>query len=190
MYFYIADLHFGHKNIINLDHRPWDDLESMESDLIARWNERVTDNDDVYILGDFCIQNEEDWIRILKALNGNKHIIIGNHDFKNYPDSILELLAEPPQRMMGLVDNGHEVILCHYPILVYRHDKYPEVVMLYGHVHNTIEDEAVRVGIRATKEYLANSTPSYDYQGNLHNVWCGNYNYAPATLQEILSNDQ
>ena len=62
--------------------------------------------------------------------------------------------------------------------------------MLYGHVHQTIEDEAVRVGVRATKEYLANKSPDYDYQGNLHNVWCGNYNYAPATLQEILSNNK
>ncbi len=31
--FYIADTHFGHKNILDYDKRPWPDLAHMERDL-------------------------------------------------------------------------------------------------------------------------------------------------------------
>ena len=187
MNYYIADTHFGHKGILDLDKRPWDNIQDMQTDMTARWNARVTDNDDVYILGDFCL-NKSDWIELLTSLNGRKHLIIGNHDLKKFPDNVLELLAEPPQRLMGIEDSGYSVILCHYPLLTYWHSENPSVVMLYGHVHQTPEDDAVRAGINATKEHLKKTCPSYEYQGNLHNVWCGYYDYAPATLEEISKN--
>ena len=30
MNYYIADTHFGHKNVLRLDHRPFADVEQME----------------------------------------------------------------------------------------------------------------------------------------------------------------
>ena len=54
MNYYIADTHFGHRNIINLDGRPFHDITEMKLALIARWNKRVTSEDTVFILGDFC----------------------------------------------------------------------------------------------------------------------------------------
>ena len=52
MNYYIADLHFSHKNIVRFDNRPYDTIEQMNNDLIKRWNDVVTDRDDVYVLGD------------------------------------------------------------------------------------------------------------------------------------------
>ena len=189
MKYYIADTHFGHENILKLDNRPWDNLEDMEADMISRWNSRVTDSDDVYILGDFCWHSKAHWIRLLTTLKGRKHIVLGNHDLKEFPQKILELLADEPQKLLGVIDGGHHVVLCHYPILAYWHDNQQDSVMLYGHVHNTVEDEAVRAGVAATKEYIKENKPDYVYCGNLHNVWCGYYDYAPATLEEILKNN-
>ena len=54
MNLYIADLHFGHSNIILHDHRPFADADTMDKCLIDLWNGRVSNDDHVYILGDFC----------------------------------------------------------------------------------------------------------------------------------------
>ena len=83
--FYISDLHqqFGHANILRFDNRPFSNVQDMERTIIKNWNERVTKDDTVYILGDFCWGLEDEWIRILDQLNGMKVLIRGNHDLKN-----------------------------------------------------------------------------------------------------------
>ena len=64
MNYYISDLHFGHKNIINFDHRPFFDIEEMEEVLVMNWNATVHKDDTVYILGDFCWGKADEWLRI------------------------------------------------------------------------------------------------------------------------------
>ena len=54
MIYYIADTHFGHKNVIRFDQRPFFDVEEMEESITMLWNAVVRKNDTVYILGDFC----------------------------------------------------------------------------------------------------------------------------------------
>ena len=49
MNYYISDLHFGHKNALKFDNRPYFTLTEMKDDIIKRWNERVKKNDNVYI---------------------------------------------------------------------------------------------------------------------------------------------
>ena len=47
MIYYIADMHFGHTNVICFDDRPFADTEQMDEVLIQNWNERVTADDTV-----------------------------------------------------------------------------------------------------------------------------------------------
>lgn len=49
----------------------------MDRALIENWNERVHNDDRVYILGDLLYRCE-DPIAILKQLKGRKHLIVGN----------------------------------------------------------------------------------------------------------------
>ena len=89
MNYYISDLHFSHKNILNFDHRPYDTIEEMELDLISRWNNQVSNEDHVYILRDFLWKAESnEWIRILNKLKGNIHLILGNHDPKHFSTGV------------------------------------------------------------------------------------------------------
>ena len=79
--YYIADTHFDHDAIISFDNRPFlFGAEEMNAALIKNWNGVVGKDDTVYILGDFCWSTADRWIEILKQLNGNKELILGNHE--------------------------------------------------------------------------------------------------------------
>ena len=80
MIYYIADMHFGHTNVLRFDNRPFSDTAQMDDTLIQNWNERVADDDTIYILGDAFWKNEENSIQIMERLRGHKHLIQGNHD--------------------------------------------------------------------------------------------------------------
>lgn len=70
MIYYISDLHFGHQNVIGMDGRPFETIEEMDETLIRLWNERVTDDDDVYIVGDFAYHNNYTATWYLRQLKG------------------------------------------------------------------------------------------------------------------------
>ena len=57
MNLYISDLHFGLKNVILFDHRPFSDVDTKDHCLIQLWNSRVSADDDVYIVGVLCCRS-------------------------------------------------------------------------------------------------------------------------------------
>lgn len=57
MVFFTSDLHLGHRNIIQLCNRPFSSIDEMDQRFIEKWNEKVTDADTVYILGDLMFRN-------------------------------------------------------------------------------------------------------------------------------------
>ena len=116
MNFYIADTHFGHDNIRKLSNRPFNSVEEMDNAIIENWNRKVTNNDDVYILGDFSYKSE-DPIEYLKKLNGRKHLIIGNHDNKLLKNPACKKYFVEIVDMKMVDDNGNQIVLCHYPLV-------------------------------------------------------------------------
>lgn len=78
--FFIADPHFGHKNIIQYENRPFPDVETMDAALIERWNQTVSPEDIVYLAGDFSFYGREKTKAIAAKLQGRKRLVMGNHD--------------------------------------------------------------------------------------------------------------
>lgn len=74
-----ADEHYRHKNIIRFCGRPFVSVGHMEAELILRHNLVVGDDDDVFHLGDFSM-DERIVTDILAKLHGRHHLIAGNHD--------------------------------------------------------------------------------------------------------------
>lgn len=176
MIYYIADMHFGHENVLRFDGRPFADTEQMDEVRVHNWNAHVTDDDVVYVLGDAFWKNEENSVRLVQQLNGHKHLIQGNHDrvhgqLQPYWESI-EPYAE-------IHDDNTLVILSHYPILFYK-NQHHGAVMLYGHIHNTREWQLVE---KWKREQWELGIPS-----RLINVGCmmEYMDYTPRTLSELL----
>lgn len=80
MNYFTSDLHFGHFNAIGFDYRPFQTVEEMDKALIDNWNRKVTNEDTVYILGDFCFHSDKEPEYYLQQLKGKKYLVQGNHD--------------------------------------------------------------------------------------------------------------
>lgn len=78
--FITSDLHFGHNKPFLYEPRGFNSIEEHDEEVIRRWNNVVSPEDEVYILGDLMLNDNEHGIECLKRLNGIKHIITGNHD--------------------------------------------------------------------------------------------------------------
>ena len=86
MVYFTADMHFGHRAIINMQNRPFESVEEMDRVLLQNFNSVVHKNDTVYILGDICHHMKvEDADDLIRKMNGKKYLIIGNHDKKYDP---------------------------------------------------------------------------------------------------------
>lgn len=137
---FTSDLHFKHKNIIKYCDRPFIDLEHMTENLILLWNECVKEDDVVYILGDFCFGGYSRWEKILKRLNGEIHLILGNHDSKKIARKLLENGYLKSISSMELIEvDGQEVFLCHFPMSDWP-NKERGSIMLHGHIHSLKND--------------------------------------------------
>lgn len=68
MNYFISDLHFGHKNCLAFDNRPFKSIEENDETIIKNWNNTVGIDDDVYLLGDVSWYNttKEMWFIIIE----------------------------------------------------------------------------------------------------------------------------
>ena len=124
MIYYISDLHIGHKAAIRFDERPFADTNEMEKEIIRRWNEKVTTDDDVYILGD-----------VFYRYKGRPA------DFLRKDDEALSCFADVDKLRM-IKDNERGVVLCHYPLITWNKKHYGSY-HVYGHVHRNIGEETL-----------------------------------------------
>lgn len=131
MYWFTADTHFGHSNIIKFCNRPFQNVEEMDEALIENWNKNIKEDDTVYHLGDFKFKKSENFLR---RLNGYKILIEGNHD-KN--SSLKDGWSEIYQYKKIVIDYK-DIILFHYPIREWD-QYYRKSWHLYGHVHNNVK---------------------------------------------------
>lgn len=127
--FVVADTHFGDDNIRKFENRPFASLSYMNEKMIKKWNETVSDDDTVYVLGDFCVESEIKNVLSEKKLNGKIILIVGNHD-KGLEDEYrkygVEVIEHP------IILDGFW-ILSHEPMYVSEQSPYANV---FGHVHN------------------------------------------------------
>lgn len=120
-------------------------------------------DDTVYILGDFCWAKESEWPSYLGPLAGQKVLIRGNHDPRQFSQTTKKFLSDVKD-YKEITDNGRHVILSHYPIPFHKADYNPDCWMLYGHVHTTREYDFM---VKLRRETKASHTEDGYCVGNL-----------------------
>jgi len=149
--YFTSDQHFGHKNIITYETRPWRDVDEMTTGLIANYNSVISDDDTVYFVGDFTLQFRYA-AAVLPKLKGNKQLYMGNHDschpafkFKDKTATVQQYLdigfTKVALSKSLVLANGKRAFVTHVP---YDDMRYPhfaavrgeEDILIHGHVHS------------------------------------------------------
>jgi calcineurin-like phosphoesterase family protein len=143
--FFTSDTHYFHKNIIKYSNRPFKHVDEMNETLITNWNSVVSDKDIIYHLGDFGFAPESSLANVSRRLNGEKHIILGNHDdIQKLKQSghwrsisyYKELRVPDPDTKTG----RQSIVLCHYSFRVWNKSHHG-AWNLYGHSHGTLYND-------------------------------------------------
>jgi calcineurin-like phosphoesterase family protein len=159
-YWFTADTHFGHGNIIKYCDRPFlsrEERDALRGDpraklrlsaetvqrhddaLLDAINARVAADDHLWILGDFCwggaaeARQYRDRIRC-----ANVFLVWGNHD----PGEIGPVFTDTMEQGMIRVE-GQEIWLNHYPMRSWN-KAFHGSWHLYGHVHGRLRREDER----------------------------------------------
>ena len=184
MNYYIADLHFSHRNILQFDKRPFQSVDQMNADLIRRWNGTVTANDDVYVLGDM-FWNPDEAPMILEQLHGKIHLIKGNHDrflHNSKAKAALAGIKDYDDICVTLEDGTkRRVILCHYFMPMYIGHRY-NAIHLHAHSHFSHEADLEVAYARRLRQL--------GFRNEIYNVGCMYWNFEPVTLDEILAHGE
>lgn len=141
---FTADTHFGHGSIIRSCNRPFSDVAETDRFMIEAWNSVVAPRDTVYHLGDFANWRlKEPQLRAyFDALNGDKRLIIGNHDHeatRGLP------WASVDHRAFVKVD-GQELILDHYAGRTWNKSHHGSV-QLFGHSHGQMPGNSQQLDV-------------------------------------------
>lgn len=137
---FTSDTHFCHNKEFLYQPRGFDNIEDMNNTIVKNWNEVVSEDDDVYHLGDIMLNDNEKGIKYLKQLKGKIHIILGNH----CTDTRIELYKELPNiveiKYAKLIKIGKQYYyLSHYPTFTANYDDdkpyHSHIINLYGHTH-------------------------------------------------------
>jgi len=161
-YWWTADYHFSHFNIIRYCERPFKTAEEMNKVIIRKHNERVKPEDTVFFLGDFIFKGgkeggEDKYRQFEKKLNGKFIFIKGNHDRNN---SLRTIITK-----MYLHYGANDICMTHRP-----ENTDPNVPLNFcGHVHQRYKIKRLN-----EKSLIVNLSVE---------VW----NYYPVTFGEISS---
>lgn len=108
----------------------WKRAKQMNQMIIENWNDVVKPQDTVYHLGDVCMGRKKDVPEIIQKLNGNIHLIRGNHDGRYMDIYEEEFESVSYQRYLDLDFAEKDVILTHRP-----QDRDYDRFTICGHIH-------------------------------------------------------
>ncbi len=158
-----SDLHLNHEKAA--EWRKFKDLETMNDHIVKRWNSVISNDDVVYVIGDFAFgEDKEQWIEKLK---GDIIFIKGNHDPNNL-SLITNLIIDYQGTRFEMVHIPQETIQSCYFIL-------------HGHIHKYGNREMPENSIKLNKEYIHTN-----YGALFYNVNCEYHKYKPKLINEII----
>ena len=161
---FTADLHQGHPKIVDICNRPvyidYDGEKTMHNRdykyLLSKahdewlvkeiFNKYVLRKHSVYLLGDVSLAKRPDAERFLDRLNGNKFLILGNHDANiDTSTRFSQIIGIKDFKFKrGKVDI--HIALAHYPMASWN--KKPHGAWhLYGHVHGRFKNTGLSLDV-------------------------------------------
>ncbi len=145
-WFILSDLHFGHKGLLRFGTRP----QGFEEVIVKNWNKLVSSKDKILMLGDLSLTNREETLRYCSRLNGDKYMILGNHDNRSdtwYKDCGFQVVEPIYKTFEGFgKEKKMNVFFTHEPVIplptyIKKNEIENHYFNIHGHLHgNTHHD--------------------------------------------------
>lgn len=169
--YFTSDTHFCHNKDFCYEPRGFKTIEEMNEKIFNNWNSIVTDEDDIYHLGDVMLNDDTQGMMYLENLKGKIHIIRGNHDTDTRVEKYKQLNNIVEITYATIIKYGKvHLYLCHYPTLTANYDDdkpwHKNLVNLFGHTHQ--------------QENFYNNNPY------MYHVGVDSHNCKPIEIEEIL----
>lgn len=140
MIYFTSDLHLNHDREFIYKPRGFLNVEEMNKSIEYNWNNKINYDDEVYVLGDLMLGDNSIGMEILNRLQGNIHIIRGNHD----TDARIKLYKTLPNVVeicegKFLEIKGYHFYLTHFPCITTNLEKEnlkQATLNLSGHTHS------------------------------------------------------
>jgi len=139
MMWFIADTHYGHKNIVRgtsgwndkTGCRDFSSQEDHDTWVVDRINAEVQADDVLYHLGDWSFGGEGNIKELARRLNCKTvHLVLGNHDTPARCHTSGVFASVQPYLELP----SHNLVLSHYPIELWNRMDTGSI-HLHGHVH-------------------------------------------------------
>ena len=138
--FFTSDLHLCHDREFIWKARGFESVDEMNRTIVERWNETILEGDEVYIVGDLMLADTEKGLKLVSSLNGNIHIVAGNHDTDNRLKAYRSLHnVKSVSFAERLRWNGYHFLLTHTPSLTgnLEKDTLKQMTLnISGHTHS------------------------------------------------------
>jgi calcineurin-like phosphoesterase family protein len=142
-YFVTSDLHVGHQAILQYCPGRGATVEEMNETIVRNWNNLITQEDKVIIVGDVAMGQIEKAPPLIRRLNGKKILVRGNHDKtlckmifadqEQYGD-LFETITFQYEMTHKVDDKKHQLVFAHFPFAHFAgQDR--GVINFHGHLH-------------------------------------------------------
>jgi len=180
--YFFADPHWGHANIIQYENRPFSCIEEMDETLIERYNAVVKPDQACLWVGDAFLMPFEAAAETMKRLNGQKVLILGNHDRSITSMGKLGFISVNKELTFSI--GNTPVRVNHYP---YWRDQLDQFYSQQGFKSEKIEKIKKKYPPRIEGEILIHGHihgTQRRYE-NMINVGVDAWDYSPVPIEEI-----
>ena len=143
--FFTSDTHFDDEYSLQYFQRPFESVDEMNQVMVEKWNNLVTDQDTVYHLGDFTLEDIRHFTKWASQLNGNIKILPGSHDrpwLKDFAATekvqVIAPLVSLEFPEIGGAKEPQVIVLCHYSMRVWDRSNHGSW-HLFGHSHGKLK---------------------------------------------------
>lgn len=171
MIYFTSDLHLGHDREFLWGPRGVNSSAEHDELLIQNWNSMITNEDDVYILGDLMLGDNAAGSKKLAQLNGKLHIIWGNHD------------TNPRKEIYSTL---HNVVQVHGYADVLKYQGYTFYLSHFPTLTANLESESLKRGTLNLFGHTHQKTNFYQDIPMMYNVGLDSHNMKPVSIDTII----
>lgn len=141
MIYFSSDLHFNHNKEFIYKPRGFTNVYDMNNTIIQNFNNIITYQDDLYLLGDTMLGDLDSGLKLFHQLPGRIHLIWGNHCTDNRKQALAQCynVVEIIGFATIIKYNKYHFYLSHFPTLTTNYDLdkplTQRILCLAGHTH-------------------------------------------------------